>query len=154
MPAEKLSITLQEPVAQAARQAAERRGISLSTWLSQASLSALYIEDRRVGFGRARLWEMYEDAAVVEFTKFAKGWSTTALSVLEAQARLSENRDGEPVLRVRLLVTDPEGVTWDMDSGDEMERALRDKATELGLPFASFNMIAEREPGAKLFTGC
>jgi hypothetical protein len=38
-----------------------------------------------------------------------------------------------------------------MDSGDEMERALRDKATELGLPFASFNMIAEREPSAKLF---
>jgi hypothetical protein len=151
MPAEKLSITFQEPVAQAARLAAERRGISLSAWLSQASLSALDIEDRGVGFGRARLWEMYEEAAVVEFTKFAKGWSTTALSVREAQARLSADREGEPVLRVRLLMTDPDGVTWDLDPLTEMKRALRRKATELGLPFASFNMIAEREPGAKLF---
>ena len=151
MPAEKLSITLQEPVAQAARQAAERRGISLSTWLSQASLSALYIEDRRVGFGRARLWEVYEEAAVVEFTKFAKGWSTTALSVRDAQARLAENRDGEPVLRVRLLLSDPDGVTWDMESADEMERALCRKATELGLPFVSLELTAERESSAKLF---
>jgi hypothetical protein len=151
MPAEKLSITLQEPVAQAARQAAERRGISLSAWLSQASLSALYIEDRRAGFGREHLWEMYEEAAVVEFAKFAKCWATTALSVLEAQARLSESRDGEPVLRVCLLMTDPDGVTWDLDPLTEMNRALRRKATELGLPFASFELIAESEPGAKLF---
>ena len=151
MPAEELPITLQEPVAKAARQAAERRGISLSTWLSQASLGALYIEDRRAGFGRASLWEMYEETAVVEFTKFAKGWSTTGLSVRDAQARLAADLEGEPVMRVRLLMTDPDGVTWDLDPVTEMHRALRRKATELGLPFASFNMIAEREPSAKLF---
>src|SRR5271155_5795850 len=151
MRGQRVSITLQEPVVEAARQAAERRGVSLSTWLSQASLSALYIEDRRAGFGREHLWEVYEEAAVVEFTKFAKGWSTTGLSVRDAQARLAAYLEGEPIMRVRLLMTDPEGVTWDLDPLTEMKSALRRKATELGLPFASFNMIAEREPGSKLF---
>ena len=70
MRGQRVSITLQEPVVEAARQAAERRDISLSAWLSQASLSALYIEDRRAGFGRAHLWDMYEEAAVVEFLEF------------------------------------------------------------------------------------
>jgi hypothetical protein len=45
MAAKKLSIALEEPVAHAAREAAERRGISLSAWLNQASVSALAVED-------------------------------------------------------------------------------------------------------------
>jgi hypothetical protein len=45
VPAQKLSIALEEPVARAAREAAARRGISLSAWLNQASVSALRIED-------------------------------------------------------------------------------------------------------------
>ncbi len=49
MPAQKLSIALEEPVLLAAREAAQRRGISLSAWLNQASVSALAIEDGLVG---------------------------------------------------------------------------------------------------------
>ncbi len=45
MPAQKLSIALEEPVADAARHAARRRGISLSAWLNEASRSALTVED-------------------------------------------------------------------------------------------------------------
>jgi hypothetical protein len=45
MPAQKLSIALEEPVADAARRAARRRGISLSAWLNEASRSALTVED-------------------------------------------------------------------------------------------------------------
>lgn len=45
MPAQKLSIALEEPVAVAAKRAAQRRGISLSAWLNEASLNALTIED-------------------------------------------------------------------------------------------------------------
>jgi len=45
MPAQKLSVALEEPVAHAAREAAERRGISLSAWLNEASRNALAIED-------------------------------------------------------------------------------------------------------------
>ncbi len=44
MSATKLSIALEEPVAYAARQAAERRGMSLSAWLNEASRNALEIE--------------------------------------------------------------------------------------------------------------
>jgi hypothetical protein len=54
MPAQKLSIALEEPVLLAARQAAERRGISLSAWLNQASVSALAIEDGLAGVAE---WE-------------------------------------------------------------------------------------------------
>lgn len=45
MAAQKLSVALEEHVFQAARQAAERRGISLSAWLNEASRNALAIED-------------------------------------------------------------------------------------------------------------
>lgn len=49
VPVRKLSIALEAPVLEAARQAAERRGISLSAWLNQASVNALAIEDGLVG---------------------------------------------------------------------------------------------------------
>ncbi len=45
MPTQKLSIALEEPVAVAAKRAAQRRGISLSAWLNEASRSALTVED-------------------------------------------------------------------------------------------------------------
>ncbi|HYM67700.1 MAG TPA: hypothetical protein VEW68_10440 [Patescibacteria group bacterium] len=45
MPAQKLSVALEVPVARAAREAAERRGISLSAWLNEAARNALAIED-------------------------------------------------------------------------------------------------------------
>jgi hypothetical protein len=96
-------------------------------------------------------WDTPQDAAVAEFVEFAKGWSTTGLSVRKAKARLDENREGEPVMRVQLLLSDPDGSTWDMDLADELERALDRKATELGLPFVSYTLIAERESSAKIF---
>lgn len=54
MPATKLSIALEEPVAQAARQSAERRGISLSAWLNEASRDALRIDEGRAAVAE---WE-------------------------------------------------------------------------------------------------
>ncbi len=54
MPVQKLSIALEAPVLEAAKQAAERRGISLSAWLNQASVNALAVEDGLVGVAE---WE-------------------------------------------------------------------------------------------------
>jgi len=51
---QKLSIALEEPVARAAREAARRRGLSLSAWLTQASREALAIED---GLAAVAEWE-------------------------------------------------------------------------------------------------
>jgi hypothetical protein len=58
MPVRKVSISLEEPVLLAARQAAERRGMSLSAWLNRASVSALAIEDRLAdGLAGVAEWE-------------------------------------------------------------------------------------------------
>jgi hypothetical protein len=54
MAVQKLSVALDESVADAARQAAERRGLSLSAWLNEAAESALRIEDGLVGVAE---WE-------------------------------------------------------------------------------------------------
>src|SRR5665811_688541 len=54
MPVHKLSIALDEPVLLAARQAAQRRGMSLSAWLNQASVNALAVEDGLIGVAE---WE-------------------------------------------------------------------------------------------------
>jgi hypothetical protein len=44
MAVRKLSIALEEPVARAAKAAADRRGLSLSAWLNEASSHALVVE--------------------------------------------------------------------------------------------------------------
>ena len=54
MAAQKLSIALEQPVAHAAKRSAERRGISLSAWLNEASRNALAIED---GLAAVAEWE-------------------------------------------------------------------------------------------------
>jgi hypothetical protein len=54
MSVRKLSVALDEPVARAARQAAERRGLSLSAWLNQASIDALAVDD---GLAAVAEWE-------------------------------------------------------------------------------------------------
>lgn len=52
---QKLSIALDQPVAEAARKAAARRGISLSAWLNDASQHALAVED---GLAAIAEWEV------------------------------------------------------------------------------------------------
>jgi hypothetical protein len=54
MPVRKLSVALEAPVAEAAHEAAERRGMSLSAWLNEASQHALSIEDGLVAVAE---WE-------------------------------------------------------------------------------------------------
>ncbi len=63
MPAQKLSIALEAPVADAARSAAQRRGISLSAWLNEASQSALAVEDGLVAVAE---WEAEHGALPAE----------------------------------------------------------------------------------------
>jgi hypothetical protein len=63
MAAQKLSIALEEPVLLAAREAARRRGLSLSAWLNQASVSALAIEDGLTGVAE---WEAEHGAPSAE----------------------------------------------------------------------------------------
>ena len=58
MPVRKLSVALEESVADAARQAAKRRGMSLSAWLNEASVSALETEVRlEEGLAGVAEWE-------------------------------------------------------------------------------------------------
>lgn len=54
MATQKLSIALETQVLLAAREAAQRRGMSLSAWLNQASVNALAIEDGLMGVAE---WE-------------------------------------------------------------------------------------------------
>ncbi len=54
MPTRKLSVVLRAPIADAARQAANRRGMSLSAWLNEASENALALED---GLAAVAEWE-------------------------------------------------------------------------------------------------
>lgn len=54
MVVKKLSVALDEGVADAAALAARRRGVSLSAWLNQAAVGALRIED---GLAAVDEWE-------------------------------------------------------------------------------------------------
>lgn len=54
MAVRKLSVALDESIAERAAQAAERHGLSLSAWLSAAAGRALLIED---GLAAVQAWE-------------------------------------------------------------------------------------------------
>jgi hypothetical protein len=54
MPVRKLSVALEDDVAEAASRAAERAGMSLSAWLNHAAENELAIE---AGLDAAREWE-------------------------------------------------------------------------------------------------
>jgi hypothetical protein len=54
MPVRKLSVALDESVAQGAALAAERHGVSLSAWLNAAAVRALVVEE---GLAAVRAWE-------------------------------------------------------------------------------------------------
>lgn len=63
VPAQKLSVALEATVADAAKRAARRRGISLSAWLNEASRSALVVEDGLIAVAE---WEAEHGALPVE----------------------------------------------------------------------------------------
>jgi hypothetical protein len=54
MTVRKMSVALEESTAQAAAEAAERRGVSLSSWLNQAAERALRVEK---GLLAVQAWE-------------------------------------------------------------------------------------------------
>jgi len=46
---------------------------------------------------------------------------------------------------VALLLTEPDGETWEVDDISEMRQALGRRATELGLPRVTLTLVAESE---------
>ena len=54
MTVKKLSVALDDDVAEAAAESAERRGLSLSAWLNEAAARALVLED---GLAAVAEWE-------------------------------------------------------------------------------------------------
>jgi hypothetical protein len=63
MGVKKLSIALDERVAEAAAASAERHGLSLSAWLNRAAQSALAVED---GLAAVAEWEAEHGAFTAE----------------------------------------------------------------------------------------
>lgn len=71
MPVQKLSVALEEHVADGARQAAKRRGMSLSAWLNEASVSALET-DLRLEDGLAGVAELEVEDGPISAEDLAK----------------------------------------------------------------------------------
>jgi hypothetical protein len=77
-----------------------------------------------------------------DLEKFAVTYADGRLAVERAEASLNVRQDGEPVTRVTLLLTDPEGDTWDVDKITVLRAALARKATELQLPPVTLTLVA------------
>lgn len=78
MAVRKLSVALDEEVAQAAADVAARRGVSLSTWLNAAAERALIIE---AGLAGVRAWE----AEHGELTQEELTWADDVLDGLASR---------------------------------------------------------------------
>lgn len=85
------------------------------------------------------------DSATEQLEEFATGWEHEDIGVRRAQATLDARRDGEPVTRLTLLVSDPAADTWDVSTVRELRYALGRRAAELGLPSVSVTLVPEAE---------
>jgi hypothetical protein len=83
MTVRKLSVALDEAVASAAAAAAERHGMSLSAWLSDAAANALAVED---GLAAVAAWE-------AEHGPLTADELATADAVLERSAARGRRRE-------------------------------------------------------------
>lgn len=88
---------------------------------------------------------MTDAGATHELETFAIGYRDDEIEVRRAIAALDERRDGEPVTRVTLLVTDPTKETWDVGRVRELRYQLGCRAGELGLPAVSLTLVPESE---------
>lgn len=80
--------------------------------------------------------------------EFARTWDSGGIGVIRAAGSFDERRDGEPVTRLVLLVSDPSGETWDVDAVRELRMALGRRATEMGLPPVSVTLVPEADAEA------
>jgi len=98
-------------------------------------------------------WDSYAplmtaDRPTAELERFARQYGDEELGVRRAAAVPDIRQDGEPVVRVVLMLRDPGGDTWDIDRVRDLRLALGRKAAELGLPPVSLTLVAESEPEA------
>ena len=70
MTVKKLSVALEEAVAEAAASAAERHGVSLSAWLNAAAVRALVLEE---GLAAVRAWEAEHGELTAQELAWADG---------------------------------------------------------------------------------
>jgi hypothetical protein len=98
---------------------------------------------------RSILSNMATDAAATaELEAFAKAYNDDQLVVRQAAASPDIRQDGEDVIRLALVLRDPDGDTWDVGRVRRLRFDLGRKATELGLPPVSLTLVAEGEPEA------
>ncbi len=88
------------------------------------------------------------ESATEELEEFATAWEEAGLGVRRALAVLDERQDGEPVTRLKLLVSDPPGATWDVATVRKLRYALGRRAVELNLPPVSLTLVPEAEAEA------
>lgn len=85
------------------------------------------------------------DTAMKDLEDFAITYRDDEIVVQRAVAALDERRDGEPVVRLTLLVLDPAGDTWDVERVRDLRHALGQRASELELPAVSLTLVPVSE---------
>ena len=68
------------------------------------------------------------------------------IKVLDVRPEISETLEGEDRTRVWLLLTPPNGETWDIEQVQQLRRAVREAARVLELPEAFVRFDAEGDP--------
>ena len=86
-----------------------------------------------------------DDTRITELAGFARQLSVEPVRVHKVRVLLDETQDGDPVVRVLLLLSDPPADTWPVPAIRELRSDIARKATELGLPPVSLTLVAERE---------
>ncbi len=77
------------------------------------------------------------------------GRDLSGIEIRDARPELSETLDGEDLTRVFLLLSPPEGDTWDLDVVRMMRRVVQEEAQKLELPgtFVRFGAEGDEDLG-------
>jgi len=94
-----------------------------------------------------------EADALKDLQEFASAYRSEGIAAHGAILRLDESQDGEPVVRILLLLDDPADETWDLDQVIALRRALGNHAGDVGLPPVSVTLVAKSGHAASEFFG-
>lgn len=87
------------------------------------------------------------DTPVDDLARRAAVVAPPGIEVLRAEGRLDERLDGEPVVRLTLVLADPAAGhdTWDLDAVNELRNALNREALGREMPPVSMTLVAVSE---------
>lgn len=88
---------------------------------------------------------MSEDEALAQLLSYVLSGQRSPMTVYRVTGYLDEMLDGHPVVRLTVMLDEPDGATWNLDALRDLRHDLSRRSIALGLPEVSVTHVAKSE---------